>query len=90
MEAVTANSSAVIELNEAVKDYGSNKQIGPANLTIEKGEIVGFLGPNGSGKTTCIRLILGLIRPTSGTVKVNGFDPITNHVKSIKTCSVFS
>ena len=59
METVTANSSAVIELNEAVKDYGSNRRIGPANLTIGKGEIVGFLGPNGSGKTTCIRLILG-------------------------------
>lgn len=67
MEIVTANSSAVIKLNGAVKDYGS-KRIGPANLTIEKGEIVGFLGPNGSGKTTCIRLILGLIRPTSGKI----------------------
>jgi ABC-2 type transport system ATP-binding protein len=83
VEIVTANSSAVIELNGAVKDYGS-KRIGPANLTIEKGEIVGFLGPNGSGKTTCIRLILGLIRPTSGTVKVNGFDPIANHVEALK------
>ena len=80
----TANSSAVIELNKAVKDYGSNRRIGPANLTISKGEIVGFLGPNGSGKTTCIRLILGLIRPTSGTVKVNGFDPITNHVEALR------
>ena len=84
METITANSSAVIELNEAVKDYGSNRRIGPANLTIGKGEIVGFLGPNGSGKTTCIRLILGLIRATSGTVKVNGFDPITNHVEALR------
>ncbi len=84
METITANSSAVIELNEAVKDYGSNKRIGPANLTIGKGEIVGFLGPNGSGKTTCIRLILGLMRTTSGTVKVNGFDPITNHVEALR------
>ncbi len=84
METVTVNSSTVIELNGALKDYGNNKRIGPANLTIEKGEIVGFLGPNGSGKTTCIRLILGLIRPTSGTVKVNGFDPIANHVEALK------
>ncbi len=45
---------------------------------------MGFLGPNGSGKTTCIRLILGLIRPTSGMVKVNGFDPIANHVEALK------
>jgi ABC-2 type transport system ATP-binding protein len=84
VEAVTVDSSAVIELKEAVKDYGGNKRIGPANLTIRKGEIVGFLGPNGSGKTTCIRLILGLIRASSGTVKVNGFDPIANHVEALR------
>ena len=79
-----ANSSAVIELNGAIKDYGNNKKIGPVNLSIEKGEIVGFLGPNGSGKTTCIRLILGLIKPSSGSVKVNGFDPISRHVEALR------
>ena len=79
-----ANSSAVIELNGAIKDYGNNKKIGPVDLSIEKGEIVGFLGPNGSGKTTCIRLILGLIKPSSGSVKVNGFDPISRHVEALR------
>jgi ABC-2 type transport system ATP-binding protein len=79
------NSSKVIELKGAIKDYGGNKKIGPVNLTIERGEIVGFLGPNGSGKTTCIRLILGLIKPSSGLVKVNGFDPIAHHVEALKT-----
>ena len=72
-----------IELIEAVKNYG-NKAIGPANLSIKKGEVVGFLGPNGSGKTTCIRLLLGLIRPTSGQVRVNGFDPIAQHVEALR------
>jgi ABC-2 type transport system ATP-binding protein len=65
-----------------VKDYGS-KKIGPVDLSIGKGEIVGFLGPNGSGKTTCIRLMLGLIRPSSGNVRVNGFDPISKHVEAL-------
>jgi ABC-2 type transport system ATP-binding protein len=83
-EAVTANSSAVVEFEGAIKDYGNNKIIGPADLKISKGEIVGFLGPNGSGKTTCIRLILGLIKPTSGSVKVNGLDPIRHHVEALK------
>ena len=78
------NYSAAIELNETIKDYGNNKRIGPVDLSIKKGEVVGFLGPNGSGKTTCIRLMLGLIRPTSGIVKVNGFDPIARHVEALR------
>jgi ABC-type multidrug transport system ATPase subunit len=83
-ETVTTDSSAVIEFNEAVKDYGNNKKIGPANFRIKKGDVLGFLGPNGSGKTTCIRLTLGLIKATSGTVKVNGFDPIRSHVEALR------
>ena len=83
-ETETVSSSNVIELDGAVKDYGNNKRIGPANLSIESGEIVGFLGPNGSGKTTCIRLILGLIKPSQGSVKVNGFDPIGHHVEALR------
>ena len=83
-ETDTVNSSNVIELDGAVKDYGNSKRIGPANLSIESGEIVGFLGPNGSGKTTCIRLILGLIKPSQGSVKVNGFDPISHHVEALR------
>ena len=73
----------VIEFAQAAKDYG-RKQIGPLDLEVNRGEIVGFLGPNGSGKTTSIRLILGLIRATSGSVRVNGLDPISDHVHALK------
>ena len=72
----------VLQFQNTVKDYGS-KKIGPVDLSIGKGEIVGFLGPNGSGKTTCIRLMLGLIRPSSGNVRVNGYDPISRHVEAL-------
>jgi len=54
------------------------------DLEVLKGQVVGFLGPNGSGKTTCIRLILGLIRASSGSVRVNGYDPISKHVHALK------
>lgn len=75
-------SLPVLQFQNTVKDYGS-KRIGPVDLTIDKGEIVGFLGPNGSGKTTCIRLMLGLIRPSSGNIRVNGYDPIAKHVQAL-------
>lgn len=75
-------ADSVIQFSQAVKDYGRRK-IGPLDLRINKGEILGFLGPNGSGKTTSIRLILGLIRPSSGQVSVNGLDPIRDHTRAL-------
>lgn len=54
------------------KAYGSLKALDNLNLTIEPGRFVGLLGPNGSGKTTFIKLINGLIQPTAGTVTVDG------------------
>ncbi len=75
-------ASPVISFEQAVKDYGQ-KKIGPVDLVIEKGEVMGFLGPNGSGKTTCIRLMLGLIRSSSGKVRINGFDPISSHTQAL-------
>jgi ABC-2 type transport system ATP-binding protein len=78
-----ASSAPVISFQDAVKSYGKRKTIGPVNLEIRKGEVLGFLGPNGSGKTTCIRMMLGLIRASSGRVSVNGLDPISDHVRAL-------
>lgn len=74
----------VIEFVDATKEYGSTKRIGPVTFSIKKGEVAGFLGPNGSGKTTCIRLLLGLMRTTSGTVRIRGLDPISEHRRALK------
>lgn len=65
-------SNNVIEIENLTKDYGNGSGIFNENLTIKQGEMVGFVGTNGSGKTTTIRNILGFIKPTSGSVKVNG------------------
>lgn len=64
----------VIEIRNLTKDYGEGRGIFNINLSIPKGEMVGFAGTNGSGKTTTIRHIMGFIQPTSGAAYVNGLE----------------
>ena len=61
-----------IELKTLTKWYGSARGVEDLSFSIEKGEIFGYLGPNGSGKTTTIRCLLGLLGPTSGDCYVLG------------------
>ncbi len=68
--------SAVIETRDLVKRYGRHAAVDGIDLTVEKGEVFGLLGPNGSGKTTTILLLLGLTEPTSGSVRVLGLNPL--------------
>ncbi len=63
---------SVIEITNLTKDYGNQQGIFGLNLSIEKGEMIGYVGTNGSGKTTTIRHIMGFLKPTSGAVTVNG------------------
>ena len=65
-----------IETKSLTKYYGDARGIVDVNLTVEKGEIYGFVGPNGAGKSTTIRTLLGLIFPTSGSAKIFGKDTI--------------
>src|SRR5262249_46045335 len=64
----------MIELNEVTKRYGAKVAVDRLTLHIDAGELFAFLGPNGAGKTTTIKLICGLLFPTSGSVRVGGFD----------------
>src|SRR4051812_21757370 len=68
------NQSAVIAIGELTKTYGRFVALRGLSLEVQQGEILGLLGPNGSGKTTTIRLLLGLLRPTSGHATIFGFD----------------
>ena len=63
-----------IQTRNLTKYYGKNRGIENLNLEVHKGEIFGFLGPNGAGKTTTIRLLLDLIRKTSGEATIFGYD----------------
>lgn len=67
--------SEVIVTKDLTKKYGDFVAVDHLNLTVRKGEVFGLLGPNGAGKTTTILMILGLTEPTSGSIRVLGFDP---------------
>src|SRR5437764_698215 len=64
----------MIEVSHLMKSYRDLKAVQDVTFKVEKGEILGFLGPNGAGKTTTMRMITGVLPPTSGSVKVAGFD----------------
>jgi ABC-2 type transport system ATP-binding protein len=66
-----------VQTQELVKTFGAFVAVDHVNLQIPKGEIFGFLGPNGAGKSTTIRMLCGLLTPTSGRGSVNGFDVAT-------------
>ncbi|RAP73785.1 ABC transporter ATP-binding protein [Paenibacillus montanisoli] len=64
----------VIEVNHVSKRLGNRTIIDNLSLHVNEGEIVGFLGPNGSGKTTSIRMMTGMIKPDQGSIKIMGYD----------------
>ena len=68
----------MIAIHDLVKKYGTFTAVDGVTLDVPPGQIHGFLGPNGAGKTTTIRMIAGLLKPTSGRVEVNGHDLATN------------
>lgn len=77
MYARSAGASIVgmIEVRELTKDYGDKRAVNRLSFTARPGVVTGFLGPDGSGKSTTMRIILGLDAPTSGTALVNGQRP---------------
>ena len=65
-------SSTIIEVNNLIKQFKNSLAVNNLSFKINKGTIIGLLGPNGCGKTTTMGMMLGLIKPTSGTVFING------------------
>jgi len=68
----------MIEIRDLTKTYGTVQAIKDLNFTVKKGEVVGFLGPNGAGKSTTMKIITGFMAPSSGSVRVGGFDVFDN------------
>jgi len=77
------NNDIAIEVSDLTKHFGKFTAVDSINFQVKRGEIFGFLGPNGAGKSTTIRMLCGILTPTSGTGTVAGFD-ITKNPESIR------
>ncbi|HAV10720.1 MAG TPA: ABC transporter ATP-binding protein [Dehalococcoidia bacterium] len=80
-----SQATSIIESKDLTKRYGNFTAVDKLTLTIREGEIFGLLGPNGAGKTTTILMLLGLTEPTSGMLKVCGYDPLHEAIKVKRT-----
>ena len=79
-----------IETQGLTKLYGQARGIQDLDLQVRQGEVFGFLGPNASGKTTTIRLLLNLLQPTRGSATIMGVDVVTRSVDVRRVCGVVS
>lgn len=74
----------IIRTTDLTKYYGKNRGIIDLNLTVQEGEVFGFIGPNGAGKSTVQRVLLGLVRPTSGSAGIFGMEVGRENKKILK------
>jgi len=80
---VTPPTAPAVELNKLTKRFGALTAVDTLSFRVERGEIFGLLGPNGSGKTTTINVVSGLTRPSSGEVRVLGYD-VTRDLRAVR------
>lgn len=67
---------AIVTVKDLKKKYGQVKAVDGISFSIKKGEVFGLLGPNGAGKTSTINMMIGLSRPSSGHIIIDGYDAI--------------
>lgn len=77
----------MIELSNVSKSYGNKAAVRDLSLSIARGELFAFLGPNGAGKTTTIKLMCGLLFPSTGTIRIAGFDVQTEGAQARRVIS---
>ncbi len=79
---MSQSEEILIKFDAIHKNYGDFTAVKEINLEIAKGELFGFLGPNGAGKTTMIRMLTGIIKPTSGSISIGGYDLYKEPIKA--------
>lgn len=83
-------NGTAVEITDLTRKFGTFTAVDHLTLAVERGEIFGFLGANGAGKTTAIRMLCGLLLPTSGSGKVGGFDILTQSEEIKRTIGYMS
>ena len=83
-------NNAIIEVNNLVKQFKNALAVNNISFKINKGTIIGLLGPNGCGKSTTIGMMLGLIKPTSGTIVINGQNIENNRTNLLEKMNFIS
>jgi ABC-2 type transport system ATP-binding protein len=78
----------MIHVENLVKTFGEVKAVDGVSFDVAKGEIFAFLGPNGAGKTTTIQMLTTLQRPTGGTMRLDGLDPVTQQLEARRTFGI--
>ena len=79
MQSTTSNS--IIKTENLSKEFGNNKALRQLNLEVFTGEIFGIVGPDGAGKTTIMRILAGILKPTSGDAWINGISVVDSPEK---------
>lgn len=88
MEKKENHKKMIIHIENLVKKFGDFVAVDDISFDVAQGEIFAFLGPNGAGKTTTIKMLTTLLNPTSGTLLIDGFDPISNKHEVRKTFGI--
>ena len=78
----------IIQVKGLIRKFGDFSAVNGISFNVKKGEIFAFLGPNGAGKTTSIKMLTTLLHPTSGQIKINGFDPVTDQHDARKSFGI--
>ncbi len=80
---IPGSSTPVLSVVELQKRYGENAAVDGVSFEVRRNEIVGLLGPNGAGKTTTLNMVLGVLEPTSGSIRIEGLDVATRRSEAL-------
>jgi ABC-2 type transport system ATP-binding protein len=83
-------TTPVVQVENVRKEFGAFTAVSDVSFSVKRGEIVGLLGANGAGKTTLIQMLLGLLSPTSGLIRVFGLDPEKDRISILKRANFSS